>query len=88
MSFHLLICCIDLMYKNVLAESRTDLINTKFDGTPEHWGQSNFETDSIKEYCVIKYLCTMTDASLTDANNMKEALQKIIQKFIDKEVFE
>lgn len=86
MSFHLLICCIDLLYKNVLAENHTNLINRNFDGIPENWGKSNFETDSIKNYCVIKYLCTMTDASLIDANNMKETFQKIIQKFIDDEV--
>lgn len=86
MSFHLLICCTDLIYKNVLAENHTDLINTKFDGIPKKWGTSRFETSSMSDYCVIKYLCEMTDASLVDANNMKETFQKIIQKFIDEKV--
>ncbi|XP_037823017.1 retinoblastoma family protein [Lucilia sericata] len=82
MSFHLLICCIDLIYKNVLAEN-PDLINTKFVGTPPKWGKPDFDARILKDYCIIEPLCNMSNASPHDAKNMKDTFKRIIKKFLD-----
>lgn len=85
MSFHLLICCIDLIYKNVLAEN-PDLINTKFVGIPPKWGKQDFDTRIIKDYCIIEPLCNMTNASPHDAKNIKDTFKRIIIKFLETNV--
>lgn len=85
MSFHLLICCIDLIYKNVLSEN-PDLINTKFIGIPPKWGKPDFDSRILKEYCIIEPLCNMSNASPHDAKNMKDTFKRIIKKFLETNV--
>lgn len=85
MSFHLLICCIDLIYKNVLAEN-SDLINTKFIGIPSKWGKPDFDARILKDYCIIEPLCNMTNASPHDAKNMKDTFKRIIKTFLENNV--
>uniref|UniRef100_A0A1I8PFF0 Retinoblastoma-associated protein A-box domain-containing protein n=1 Tax=Stomoxys calcitrans TaxID=35570 RepID=A0A1I8PFF0_STOCA len=82
MSFHLLIWCIDLIYRNVLSEN-PDLINPKFVGVPPKWGQPDFDARILKDYCIIEPLCNMTNASPHDAINMKETFKRNIQDFLD-----
>ncbi|KAL9885250.1 retinoblastoma-family protein isoform 2-T2 [Glossina fuscipes fuscipes] len=83
MSFHLLICCIDLIYRNVLVENRIDIINPKFMGVPDKWGKSDFNANILSNYCIIEHLCSMTDASPADAKNMKETFKRIVKMFLD-----
>uniref|UniRef100_A0A1B0GBC1 Uncharacterized protein n=1 Tax=Glossina morsitans morsitans TaxID=37546 RepID=A0A1B0GBC1_GLOMM len=83
MSFHLLICCIDLIYRNVLVENRIDIINPKFMGVPDKWGKSDFNANVLSDYCIIEHLCSMTDASPADAKNMKETFKRIVKMFLD-----
>lgn len=85
MSFNLLICCINLIYKNVLAEN-PDLISIKFVGIPPKWGKPDFDARIIKDYCIIEPLCSMTNASPHDAKNMKETFKRIIKKFLETNV--
>ncbi|XP_017468934.1 PREDICTED: retinoblastoma family protein-like, partial [Rhagoletis zephyria] len=70
-SFHLLLCCIDLIYINVLAENRVDLINQGFEGIPENWGTTAFNSKQLSDYCIIGPLCTLTGALPNDARDMK-----------------
>ncbi|XP_075155249.1 retinoblastoma-family protein [Haematobia irritans] len=82
MSFHLLIWCIDLIYRNVLSEN-PDLINPQFPGVPPKWGKPDFDARILKNYCIIEPLCNMTNASPHDAKNMEETFKAIIKAFID-----
>lgn len=78
----------DLVYKNVLAENRVDIINPKFSGVPEKWGKSDFDSNILKDHCIIEDLCQMTDASPADAKNMQDAFKRIIKMFLDANVNE
>ncbi|XP_073834995.1 retinoblastoma-family protein [Musca autumnalis] len=82
MSFHLLIWCIDLVYRNVLNEN-PDLINPKFVGVPPKWGKPDFDIRILKDYCIIEPLCNMTNASPLDAKNMKDTFKGIIKTFLN-----
>lgn len=81
MSFHLLIWCIDLIYRNVLNEN-PDLINPKFVGVPPKWGKPDFDIRILKDYCIIEPICNMSNASPLDAKNMKETFKGIIKTFL------
>ncbi|XP_004527252.1 retinoblastoma family protein [Ceratitis capitata] len=81
-SFHLLLCCIDLIYINVLAENRVDLVNRNFEGIPEKWGTPMFNAQKLNGYCIIGALCSLTGALSNDAREMKENhCKKIFTKF-------
>ncbi|XP_017869842.1 PREDICTED: retinoblastoma family protein [Drosophila arizonae] len=66
-SYNLMMCCIDLIYANVLAEKRTDLINPKFEGLPSNWNSPDFDETQARNHCILAYFCEMTD----EAKDMK-----------------
>ncbi|XP_030378505.1 retinoblastoma family protein [Scaptodrosophila lebanonensis] len=73
-SFNLMMCCIDLIYANVLAENRTDLINPDFPGVPE------FSEAKPRDHCILSHFCDMAD----EAKVMKNTVfKKIIQAFFE-----
>ncbi|EDW75106.1 uncharacterized protein Dwil_GK19998 [Drosophila willistoni] len=74
-SYNLMICCIDLIYANVLAEKRSDLINPDFEGLPSNWNSPDFRA---RDNCILVYFCEMS----VEAKAMKETLfPKIIASF-------
>lgn len=76
-SFNLMICCIDLIYNNVLAEKRTDLINPKFEGLPPNWTEVDFRQ---KQYCILAHFCDMTDeAKAMKATTFREIMSSFFQ---------
>ncbi|XP_028897959.1 retinoblastoma family protein isoform X6 [Zeugodacus cucurbitae] len=81
-SFHLLLCCIDLIYLNVLGENRVDLVNRNFVGIPEKWGTSLYDPQQLHNHCIIGALCTLAGALSNDAKDMKENhCKRIFTKF-------
>ncbi|ALC48746.1 Rbf [Drosophila busckii] len=77
-SFNLMMCCINLIYSNVLAEKRTDLINPKFKGLPANWNSPDFDETHARNHCILKYFCDMVE----DAKTMKATVfNKIMQSF-------
>ncbi|KAI8034500.1 hypothetical protein M5D96_012687 [Drosophila gunungcola] len=71
-SFNLMICCIDLIYNNVLAEKRTDLINPKFEGLPSNWTELDFRH---KQHCILANFCDMTEeAKAMKATTFREII--------------
>ncbi|XP_067638398.1 retinoblastoma family protein isoform X2 [Eurosta solidaginis] len=81
-SFHLLLCCIDLIYINVLSENRLDLVNPGFGGIPENWGSKGFDCQQIQNHSVIGDLCALTGALPSDARDMKgQHCKAIFKKF-------
>ncbi|KAH8289618.1 hypothetical protein KR054_008058 [Drosophila jambulina] len=76
-SFNLMICCIDLIYNNVLAEKRTDLINPKFEGLPPNWTELDFRH---KQCCILAHFCDMTDeAKAMKATTFREIMSSFFQ---------
>ncbi|XP_002099715.3 retinoblastoma family protein [Drosophila yakuba] len=76
-SFNLMICCIDLIYNNVLAEKRTDLINPKFEGLPSNWTELDFRH---KPHCILAYFCDMTEeAKAMKATTFRQIISSFFQ---------
>ncbi|NP_001124082.1 retinoblastoma-like protein 1 [Danio rerio] len=66
-SYHLLLCCLDLVFCNALmCSNRKDLINQNFRGLPK-------DTENLKEMpCVIDKLCELHDGLVVEAKGIKE----------------
>ncbi|XP_051563026.1 retinoblastoma-like protein 1 [Myxocyprinus asiaticus] len=66
-SYHLLLCCLDLVFCNALMCSNwKDLINLHFRGLPK-------DTENLKEMpCVIDRLCELHDGLVVEAKGIKE----------------
>lgn len=73
-SFHTLLCCIDLVYANVVHDKRQDLLNPNFEpGTTKtppskNDRKSDVDTEPIS---IINVLCNNHDASKIDALDIK-----------------
>ncbi|EDO46411.1 predicted protein [Nematostella vectensis] len=86
-SYHLLLCCLDLMYSNALAaRHRRDLINTEFEGLP-----SDFNTRDVRgpsdAPCIVDVLCTKYQGIVLEAKSIKEHYWKpFVQKLFEKRV--
>uniref|UniRef100_A0A8C1L6S9 Retinoblastoma-like 1 (p107) n=1 Tax=Cyprinus carpio TaxID=7962 RepID=A0A8C1L6S9_CYPCA len=66
-SYHLLLCCLDLVFCNALmCSNRKDLINQYFRGLPK-------DTENLEEMpCVIDKLCELHDGLVVEAKGIKE----------------
>lgn len=76
-SFNLMICCIDLIYNNVLTEKRADLINPKFEGLPANWMEQDFRH---QQHCILDHFCDMTEeARAMKATTFREIMTSFMQ---------
>lgn len=66
-SYHLLLCCLDLVFCNaLLCSNKKDLINQYFRGLPK-------DAENLKEMpCVIDKLCELHDGLVVEAKGIKE----------------
>ncbi|KFP35638.1 Retinoblastoma-like 1, partial [Chlamydotis macqueenii] len=86
-SYHLLLCCLDLIFANaLLCPNRRDLLNPSFKGLPV-----DFYTTEIKASedppCIIATLCELHDGLLVEAKGIKEHYFKpYISKLFDRKV--
>ncbi|XP_051751948.1 retinoblastoma-like protein 1 [Ctenopharyngodon idella] len=66
-SYHLLLCCLDLVFCNALmCSNKKDLINQYFRGLPK-------DTENLEEMpCVIDKLCELHDGLVVEAKGIKE----------------
>ncbi|TRZ01222.1 hypothetical protein DNTS_006048 [Danionella cerebrum] len=66
-SYHLLLCCLDLVFCNaLLCSNRKDLINLNFRGLPK-------DIESMNEMpCVLDKLCELHDGLVVEAKGIKE----------------
>lgn len=86
-SYHLLLCCLDLVFGNVLVcSNRKDLINPTFKGLP---AQYRLEEPPLDEPppCVLERLCELHDGLVVEAKGIKQHyfkpyIQKLFQKGI------
>ncbi|XP_010015381.1 PREDICTED: retinoblastoma-like protein 1 [Nestor notabilis] len=86
-SYHLLLCCLDLIFANaLLCPNRRDLLNPSFKGLPV-----GFRTTEIKASedppCIIATLCELHDGLLVEAKGIKEHYFKpYISKLFDRKI--
>ncbi|NXS11747.1 RBL1 protein, partial [Neodrepanis coruscans] len=86
-SYHLLLCCLDLIFANaLLCPNRRDLLNPSFKGLPEE-----FHTAEVKGSegppCIIATLCELHDGLLVEAKGIKEHYFKpYIAKLFDRKI--
>ncbi|KFR06718.1 Retinoblastoma-like 1, partial [Nipponia nippon] len=86
-SYHLLLCCLDLIFANaLLCPNRRDLLNPSFKGLP-----ADFHATEIKASedppCIIATLCELHDGLLVEAKGIKEHYFKpYISKLFDRKV--
>ncbi|KAL0978861.1 hypothetical protein UPYG_G00176710 [Umbra pygmaea] len=70
-SYHLLLCCLDLVFGNaLLCSHRKDLVNPMFKGLPSIYRSENDTPDEL--LCVINRLCELHDGLVVEAKGIKE----------------
>lgn len=93
-TFHMLLCCVDLVFVNVLTEKRKDLVNPKLAADPK-WTAGELLLKQQKQdngrpqqrkaaaICTIPLLCQKYDGTVIDAMVTKEYTWKaIIQRYM------
>ncbi|XP_065610288.1 retinoblastoma-like protein 1 isoform X1 [Cyrtonyx montezumae] len=86
-SYHLLLCCLDLVFANaLLCSNRRDLLNPSFRGLP-----ADFHAPEMKASedlpCIIATLCELHDGLLVEAKGIKEHYFKpYISKLFDRKI--
>ncbi|XP_067324237.1 retinoblastoma-like protein 1 isoform X2 [Anolis sagrei] len=86
-SYHLLLCCLDLIYTNaLLCPHKIDLLNSSFKGLPEDFHKADFRI-SEGPPCIIATLCELHDGLLVEAKGIKEHYFKpYISKLYDRKI--
>lgn len=82
-SFHVLLCCIDLIFANIVADKRDDLLNMKFAPAAAVL-QKDKKSAENEPVSIIKELCQQQEASEIDAleiksHNWKDLMHKFFQ---------
>ncbi|KAL7891877.1 hypothetical protein AOLI_G00013530 [Acnodon oligacanthus] len=81
-SYHLLLCCLDLVFVNaLLCSNKKDLINPHFRGLPKDSGSAE------EAPCVIEKLCELHDGLVVEAKGIKEHYFKpYIRRLFEKRI--
>ncbi|XP_055458417.1 retinoblastoma-like protein 1 isoform X2 [Psammomys obesus] len=86
-SYHLLLCCLDLIFANALmCPNRRDLLNPSFKGLPSDFHAPDFRA-AEEPPCIIAVLCDLHDGLPVEAKGIKEHYFKpYISKLFDKKI--
>ncbi|PKK18707.1 retinoblastoma-like 1 [Columba livia] len=86
-SYHLLLCCLDLIFANaLLCPNRRDLLNPSFKGLPVGFHATEIKA-SADAPCIIAALCELHDGLLVEAKGIKEHYFKpYIAKLFDRKI--
>ncbi|XP_075624427.1 retinoblastoma-like protein 1 [Balearica regulorum gibbericeps] len=86
-SYHLLLCCLDLIFANaLLCPNRRDLLNPSFKGLPPDFHVTEIKA-SEDPPCIIATLCELHDGLLVEAKGIKEHYFKpYISKLFDRKI--
>ncbi|OXB57336.1 hypothetical protein ASZ78_011756 [Callipepla squamata] len=86
-SYHLLLCCLDLVFTNaLLCSNRRDLLNPSFRGLPADFHAPEMKA-SEDPPCIIATLCELHDGLLVEAKGIKEHYFKpYISKLFDRKI--
>lgn len=80
----MLLCCVDLIFANAIADKRKDLVNSGFSAIPIDWLTVNGgESYNNKPICIMNSLCERHEGSIVDALRTKAyEWRKLIEKYI------
>ncbi|XP_054247784.1 retinoblastoma-like protein 1 [Indicator indicator] len=86
-SYHLLLCCLDLIFANaLLCPNRRDLLNPSFKGLPADFHGAEIKA-SEERPCIVATLCELHDGLLVEAKGIKEHYFKpYIAKLFDRKI--
>uniref|UniRef100_A0A7N6C251 Retinoblastoma-like protein 1 n=1 Tax=Anabas testudineus TaxID=64144 RepID=A0A7N6C251_ANATE len=85
-SYHLLLCCLDLVFGNaLLCANRKDLINPAFRGLPAVYHADGHISPDEPPPCVLERLCEFHDGLVVEAKGIKQHyfkpyIQKLFQR--------
>ncbi|KAK5873130.1 hypothetical protein PBY51_013771 [Eleginops maclovinus] len=87
-SYHLLLCCLDLVFGNaLLCANRKDLINPTFRGLPALYRADGHVSPDQPPPCVLEQLCELHDGLVVEAKGIKQHYFKpYIQKLYQKQI--
>ncbi|XP_070814956.1 retinoblastoma-like protein 1 [Chaetodon trifascialis] len=87
-SYHLLLCCLDLVFGNaLLCSNRKDLINPTFRGLPALYRADGHVSPDEPPPCVLERLCELHDGLVVEAKGIKQHYFKpYIQKLFQKQI--
>ncbi|XP_024865212.1 retinoblastoma-like protein 1 isoform X2 [Kryptolebias marmoratus] len=87
-SYHLLLCCLDLVFGNaLLCSNRKDLINPAFRGLPPTYRADGHVFPDEPPPCVLERLCELHDGLVVEAKGIKQHYFKpYIQKLFQKQI--
>ncbi|XP_047438939.1 retinoblastoma-like protein 1 [Mugil cephalus] len=87
-SYHLLLCCLDLVFGNaLLCANRKDLINPTFRGLPALYRVDGHVSPDEPPPCVLDRLCELHDGLVVEAKGIKQHYFKpYIQKLFHKHI--
>uniref|UniRef100_A0A8C3AFK9 Retinoblastoma-like protein 1 n=1 Tax=Cyclopterus lumpus TaxID=8103 RepID=A0A8C3AFK9_CYCLU len=72
-SYHLLLCCLDLVFGNaLLCNNRKDLINPTFKGLPALYRADGLVSSDEPPPCVLERLCELHDGLVVEAKGIKQ----------------
>lgn len=77
-SLHLLLCSIDLIFVNAVFDDRRDIIKADFAGLPKNWNSDNFDSTTLKDFCIIRQLCEIVSADFLEVANLKRTIWKSV----------
>ncbi|TDH13568.1 hypothetical protein EPR50_G00034730 [Perca flavescens] len=87
-SYHLLLCCLDLVFGNaLLCSNRKDLINPTFRGLSALYRADGHVSPDEPPPCVLERLCELHDGLVVEAKGIKQHYFKpYIQKLYQKQI--
>uniref|UniRef100_A0A672ZPG6 Retinoblastoma-like protein 1 n=1 Tax=Sphaeramia orbicularis TaxID=375764 RepID=A0A672ZPG6_9TELE len=87
-SYHLLLCCLDLVFGNaLLCGNRKDLINPTFRGLPGPYRADGHVPSDKPPPCVLERLCELHDGLVVEAKGIKQHYFKpYIQKLFHRQI--
>ncbi|XP_069568786.1 retinoblastoma-like protein 1 [Brachyistius frenatus] len=87
-SYHLLLCCLDLVFGNaLLCGNRKDLINPTFRGLPAPYRADGHVAPDEPPPCVLERLCELHDGLVVEAKGIKQHYFKpYIQKLFQRQI--
>lgn len=87
-SYHLLLCCLDLVFGNaLLCANRKDLINPAFKGLPASYRADGHTSADEPPPCVLERLCELHDGLVVEAKGIKQYyFRPYIQKLFQRQI--
>uniref|UniRef100_A0A3P9H6F5 Retinoblastoma-like protein 1 n=1 Tax=Oryzias latipes TaxID=8090 RepID=A0A3P9H6F5_ORYLA len=87
-SYHLLLCCLDLVFGNaLLCANRKDLINPTFRGLPPQYRADCHVVPDEPPPCVLERLCELHDGLVVEAKGIRQHyFRPYIQKLFQRQI--